>query len=290
MLPTMLKQQVLSACRHALTPIVRWLLRSGVTWSEFAELSKEIYVDVARRDYGIQGRPTNNSRVAMITGLSRREVTRVRDVLVGDVPPPEPAASRVAQVLSGWYLDADFLDADGRPAVLPQYGESRSVEALLKRYAGDLPHGAFVKELEQLGLIERADGDSYRVLARDYVRSASDPDIVRQYGVALHDHATTLTHNVDAERTEPSRYEGMATTPRLAPRYVRAFAEFAAARSQAFLEEIDAWLVRHEVKRGAAGAADEGAKDDANDDADGGVRAGLGVYLIQDATRRGRRK
>lgn len=286
----MLKQHVLAACRHLLTPIVRWLLRSGVTWSEFAELSKEVYVDVARRDYGIQGRPTNNSRVAMITGLSRREVTRVRDVLVGNVPAPEPSASRVARVLSGWYLDAEFVDAKGEPAVLPQHGESRSVEALLKRYAGDLPHGAFVKELEQLGLVERVGDDAYRVLARDYVRSAADPVIVRQYGVALHDHAATLTHNVDAERKEPPRYEGMATTPRLAPRYVRAFGEFAAERSQAFLEEIDAWLVRHEVKRGTSAAAEDSPQDDAQDDAEGGVRAGLGVYLIRDATRRGRRK
>ena len=40
-----------------------------------------VYVDVAGRDYGLQGRPTNASRVAMITGLSRREVSRVRKTL-----------------------------------------------------------------------------------------------------------------------------------------------------------------------------------------------------------------
>jgi Family of unknown function (DUF6502) len=282
----MLKQQVLAACRHLLAPLVRWLLRSGVTWAEFAELSKEVYVEVARRDYGIQGRPTNNSRVAMITGLSRREVTRVRDVLIGEAPAPEPAASRVSQVLSGWHLDPEFLDAAGAPAVLPAVGESHSLEALLQRYAGDLPHGAFIKELQQLGLIVPVGTDAFRVLARDYVRSASDPDIVRQYGIALHDHAATLTHNVDAERAEPSRFEGMATTSRLAPRYVRAFAEHAAERSRAFLEEIDAWLVRHEAK-----TADADAEAEADDDADrGGVRMGIGVYLIQNAVRRGRKK
>lgn len=276
----MLKQQVLAACRHLLAPIVRWLLRSGVTWAEFAELSKEVYVEVARGDYGIQGRPTNNSRVAMITGLSRREVTRVRDVLIGEAPPPEPASSRVAQVLSGWHLDPEFRDAAGAPAILAAAGESRSLEALLNRYAGDLPHGAFSKELLELGLIEPVGADAFRVLARDYVRSASDPDIVRQYGIALHDHAATLTHNVDAERADPPRFEGMATTPRLAPRHVRAFAEHAAARSQAFLEEIDAWLVKHEAKSDGAGDDTEG----------GGVRMGIGVYLIQNVVRRGRKK
>jgi Family of unknown function (DUF6502) len=271
-----IKQHVLAACRHLLAPVVRLLLRSGVTWAEFAELGKEVFVDVARRDYGIQGRPTNNSRVAMITGLSRREVTRVRDVLVGETPAPVPPASRVAQVLSGWHVDPEFLDERGRPAVLRAGGEQRSVEALLKRHAGDLPHGAFLKELLQLGVVERAGKSGYRVLARDYLRGPADPDIVRQLGVALHDHAVTLTHNVNTDGTEPARFEGMASTPRLAPRYARAFAQFAAERGQAFLEEIDAWLVRHEVKRSKRGAKP-------------GVRMGLGVYLIRDGKSRGRR-
>ena len=275
----MIKRHVATACRHLLAPIVRLLLRSGVTWGEFAELGKEVFVDVARRDYGIQGRPTNNSRVAMITGLSRREVTRVRDVLIGEVVAPEPPSSRVAQVLSGWHVDPEFVDAEGRPLVLPATGERRSIEALLKRYAGDLPHGAFLKELQQLGLVEKAGGDGFRVLARDYLRGPADPDIVRQLGVALHDHAATLAHNVSTERTEPARFEGMASTPRLAPRYARGFAKFAGERGQAFLEEIDAWLVRHEVK-----ASDENGADNH------GVRVGMGVYLIRDDARRGRRK
>jgi len=273
-----IKRHVLAACRHLLAPIARFLMRSGVTWGEFADLSKEVFVDVARRDYGIQGRPTNNSRVAMITGLSRREVTRVRDVLIGESQPPESPSSRVAQVLSGWHVDAEFLDDEGRPSPLPMNGERRSLEALLKRYAGDLPHGAFLKELQQLGLIEKNGGDGFRVLARDYLRGAADPDIVRQLGVALHDHGATLAHNVNAERAEPARFEGMASTPRLAPRYSRAFAKFAEERGQALLEEIDAWLVRHEVK----GTDDKGA--------DPGVRAGIGVYLIRDDARRGKRK
>jgi hypothetical protein len=270
-----MKLHVLAACRHALLPLVGWLLRNGVTWAEFAELSKEAFVDVARRDYGIQGRPTNNSRVAMLTGLSRREVTRVRDVLVGETPAAEPPASRVAQVLSGWHLDAEFLDDAGHPKALPTGGGVGSIEALMKRYVGDLPHRAFLKELKKLGLVEKVDGGAFRVTARDYVRRSADPDIVRQLGVALHDHAATLVHNVDAERTEAARFEGMATTTRLAPRYARAFADFAAQKAQAFLEEIDAWLVRHEVK-------------EPNDA--GGIRVGFGTYLIKDSKRRGRGK
>jgi hypothetical protein len=272
-----MKHAINQACRHLLAPLVRLLLRSGVTWIEFADLAKEVFVEVARSDYGVQGRPTNTARVAMITGLSRREAARVRDLLVGTVQPEQPPESRISQVLSGWHLDPDFSDGHGKPAVLALSGERLSLSALLKRYAGDLPHGAFVKELRSLGLVEKA-GKGYRVLARDYLRGPGDPDLVRQAGVALHDHAATLAHNLDAEHEGPARFEGMASTAQLAPRYARAFAELAAQRGQALLEELDAWLLGHEVKRSQSHVPE------------GGVRMGVGVYLIHDAVRRGRRK
>lgn len=251
--------------------MVRLLVRNGVTWKEFSDLAKEVYVDIARRDYGLQGRPTNNARVALLTGLSRREVTRVRDILTGEKPSDSPPESRISVLLSAWHLDPDFLDASGNPAALAESGEQRSVAALFKRYAGDLPHGALLKEMRQLGLIDLVDG-RYRVKARNYVRNPADPDILRQAGQALHDHGTTLTHNLDTERREPARFERMASTPRLEKKHVEAFQDFVADKGQAFLEEADAWLAEH-------------ASDDDSDKDETTVRAGVGVYLIKDDER-----
>ena len=76
------KDQILDACRHFMRPIIRFLLRNRISWRAFSELSKEVYVEVAREDFGIQGRPTNNARVAMMTGIGRREVARIRDLLL----------------------------------------------------------------------------------------------------------------------------------------------------------------------------------------------------------------
>jgi hypothetical protein len=73
------KNAVLVALRLALRPLVRMLLRNGVTWKESAEILKQTYVEVARTDYGVHGRPTNASRIAILTGLSRHEVKRVGD-------------------------------------------------------------------------------------------------------------------------------------------------------------------------------------------------------------------
>jgi len=268
----MTKTALLKACRHLLVPVVRLLQRSGITWAEFAELGKEVYVDVAGQDYGLQGRPTNASRVAMITGLSRREVTRVRKTLAGLEDPKQAAGSSIAHVLAGWHLDADFLDADGGPLMLPFEGDDVSLKTLLKRYAGDTPHGALIKELEKLELIAEVEPGRYEVRAREYVRSPLDPDMLRQVGVALHDHGMTLAHNADGERTEPPRFEGMASNPRVARRHVEDFRTYLDTRGQAFLEEIDAWLAERQV-------------DETEPTNSESVRLGAGVYLIHDETK-----
>jgi hypothetical protein len=268
------KTSVLKAFRHLLRPIVRVLLRNGVTWKEFADLGKEVFVDVARNDYGIDGRPTNVARVALMTGLRRHEVTRIKKVLAGDEEPEEPAPNRISQILTAWHVDPDFLAADGTPAVLAAAGEGASLVTLLKRYAGDMPHSAVVKELELLGLV-KAGSSGYRVTSRDYIRSAADPDLLRQAAVALHDHATTLAHNVDSKRTEPPRFERMATHRALPRRHVNAFRELLEREGQAFLERIDAWL----SDRAAAATKTRGTSRERT------VRTGIGVYLIHDDER-----
>jgi hypothetical protein len=272
-----IKQEVLKALCRVLQPLVRVLLRNGVTWSEFEEIGKETFVAVARDDYGIQGRPTNTARVALMTGMSRREVTRIKGVLVGERKRDEPVSNRISQILTAWHLDPTFLTPDGTPTVLPATGD-RSIATLLKLYAGDTPHGAVLKELEQLGLIE-ASAAGFRVLSRDYIRSAADPDLIRQAGVALHDHATTLAHNVDAKRTEGARLERMATSSALPRRQIRAFREFLETESQAFLEKIDAWLAARATSRGSSKKTTPERT----------VRTGVGVYLIHDETEGKRR-
>jgi len=262
-----MKSAVLGACRLMLEPVARLMLKAGIGFKEFAELGKQVFVDVARRDYGLQGRPTNAARVALMTGLARREVARVRDTLDEEITEAPRSSSRLSEVLSGWHLDPDFTDANGAPLRLPLDGGQASLNALLDRYGGDIPHGALIKELTQLGLVS-ADGDSYQVEARDYIRELSDPDMLRQGGRAMHDHAETILHNVAADRAGAPRFERMATQVALAEADARAFEEFLAERGQAFLEEMDSWL--------------SARKSRVQDRARGKYRVGVGMYLIHD--------
>ena len=259
---SVLQDIVIDSCRHLLRPIVRFLLRQGVQWKEFAELAKEVYVDTARAEYGIEGRPTNNSRVAMLTGLSRREVGRVRDVLL-DVAAhdQERQGSRLARILTGWHTDTDFLAADHTPKDL----DAEAFENLLNRYAGDLPHTAIRKEMLTHGLIRELDSAELRVLERDFVYSSLNPEIVRQMGIVLHDHAATLDHNLNEDRVSTPRFEGIADNAAIPATSVDEFEKFVEERGMAFLEAIDTWLSEHQTNEHDAKT----------------VRLGAGAYLIR---------
>ena len=264
------KDAIFQACRHFLRPIVRFLLRNGVTWNDFKELSKDMYVDVARQEYGIQGRPTNNARVAVLTGLSRREVSRIRDKLLrGDESPDLRHGNRISKILTGWHVDPDYRETNGQPNDLTITGPTGSLSSLLKRYAGDLPHGALKKEMLQLGLIKEGPDGKVKVLQRDYMYTTLDPEIVRQMSVALHDHATTLEHNINPQRKKPVRFERMADNARISARSAKTFMKLVENRGMEFLQEIDAWLSTHETN-------------ELDGDSDRNLRLGVGVYLIYD--------
>ena len=270
-----IKEHVIKSCRYLLLPVVRFVLRHGVTVNEFTELTKDAYVQVARGDYGIDGRPTNNARVAMLTGLSRREVAKVRDRLLdGGLLAEDNKGNRISQILTGWHVDTEFTNENGQPKVLPATGSAGSLPSLLKRYAGDLPHGAIRKEMQQRGLIEELKDASYRVLKRDYVYSDLDSATVDRMGCALHDHAATLEHNLNEERLSAPRFEAIADNAKVKASTYRAFHKLIEERGLSFLEEMDAWLSENEVET----STDTNANN---------VRLGVGVYLIYDETEQG---
>ena len=73
-----IQDALLSALEAILRPIVKLMLQSGVGYSEFGAVAKSVFVQVATDDYMKRGRPANFSQVSAMTGISRKEVSRIR--------------------------------------------------------------------------------------------------------------------------------------------------------------------------------------------------------------------
>jgi hypothetical protein len=268
------QRSIVTASLRWLRPIARWLLKSGVTWKEFAELSRGVFVSVAAEEFGLRGRQTNVSRIALLTGMTRREVRRYResdvDTAVVDVR-AEDDLNHASRVLAGWHLDREFIDEIGKPRTLDATGEGTTFAQLVRRYAGDIPVTALTKELVRSGSIERTTDGRYRALRRFYMPRAMDGQAVERAGAVIADLAATVEHNLSRDATEPPRFEGRAQNRHVDPRQLPAFRAFMEREGQAFLERCDEWLSAHEAQPGAGAPVAT-------------LRLGVGVFAIQERT------
>lgn len=258
-------------CRMVLRPLASILLKCGLTWKEFSDISKSVFVEVASDEYGINGRPTNVSRVSILTGISRKEIKRQRDLLSSNEPLVKSKTTDATRVLSGWFQDADYVDSNAQPRLLNEHGDSPSFEALCERYSGDIATQTLLKELLQTETIERtADGD-LRVKRRFYQPAKHDDENLA-WGVAMiRDVAATMNNNVFLSDGAKPRFGRKAETVRVLPATVLEFRKYLDSKGQAFLEEVDAWLTKNE------------ASDDARESEF--VRLGVGVFAIEDELR-----
>jgi len=261
---------VLAATRQWLRPLVEVLLRCGVTWREFAELAKSVYVEVATQRFGKRGRPTNVSRTAVLTGLARREIRKQRKRIEAGPEPLTGYVTKGSLVLSAWHLDPQFLDAAGKPALLPLAGEGASFEALLRRCgAGDIQPSTLLKELQSAGAVRKGADGRLEAMQRIYIPYSMDEELIRLWGTVLADIATTYVHNLTRSGKTPTRFERAAVNDRVRASALPEFRKFLNQEGQVFLERLDAWLTEHEAQ-------------DATGSTHATIRLGVGVYHIQD--------
>jgi hypothetical protein len=249
--PTARTYRAISAALiRILRPIVRLLLRNGVTYQAFAETLKVVYVEVAAEEFRIPGRKQSDSRIAVITGLSRKEVKRV-----AAAEPAADAASyvrfnRAARVIEGWNADREFSDAQG-PKHLALEGGPHSFAELVRRYSGDAPPRAVLDELERVGAVARRDDGRLGLLVRRYQPRTDDADRIAQLG----DSAGALLETLDRNVNDPSalRLQRFVQQAELPAHSVARFEALAAERSQPMIDGIAAWLDDHGLEAGSAG-------------------------------------
>lgn len=273
------KETALSACRQLMEPIIGILLRNGITHKDLATLCKQIYVQVASEEFGIRGRQTNLSRVAMLTGIDRKEAARIKESLQNndESKTTQHNQDRLTRVLSGWHQDADFIDATGKPLAMPAEGDLPSFAQLARRYGGDMPVSALLKELKLNGIVEEDDAGQLRPLKRYFVPAQSDPGALLRAGSVFNDLGSTLHHNLYKAHTgkqQPLHFERRATNSHMSSETSAAFRAFVEQEGQAFLEKIDAWLTAHEQP------IDHNSENN-NDSNPPIMRLGVGAYLIQ---------
>lgn len=231
------RAHALAACRRMLPPLVRLLIGLGISAPEFASVCKRVYVDTAADRLAKSAKRISRSRIAIVTGLTRAEVTRVLNSRTPGTAVPQRHLHRANRVLNGWFTDPDFASRKGHPRDLPLKGRRGSFEALVKRYSGDIPPRAMMDELRAMSAVRRRKDGRIRVSTRGIGGLSLRSSDIAALGIKARTLLDTLCHNLE----DPSNpiFAASVTGGAVDPRIVDLLLQRIRAHGTDFLSRID---------------------------------------------------
>lgn len=272
---------LLAAYRHVFRPLVRLALRNGISYEQFVDTLKRVFIESAREDFDIPMAKESRSRVAILTGLSRKEVEYVDESITTGFGNELERLGLIGRVVEGWTSDGDFTGPYGIPLELDADEKGPGGFALLaKRYGEKVSEAALRAEMYRIGVIEETRKGKLRLLSRSYISGRFRPEAIDRMGRTLGDFADTLVHNLAVEDRGRARFERRVYTPDGVDAHT--LVQFRAVVNefgQDFLEKLDNWLAdkEQEEDRRIEGRLLDPEERDANRIA----KVGVGVFLYE---------
>lgn len=251
------------AVSKLLNPLVRLLLRNGLTYSEFAEIAKSAYVRVALKDFSVPGRKPSQTRVSVLTGLHRHEVAKI---LKADGGQDSHSARhhRAARIISAWLADPRFND-DGIPNVLNIDSE---FAVLVADYGADVTTRAVLDELVRVGAVNVKKGKRLELLVRAFTPSDSDEDLIHILGDSVTDLLSTLDHNLASDASS-RRLQMSVVHSNLPNESLRNIELISRDKAMSFLEDLNQFFATQDRDSNPRVIGT------------GRNRAGIGLYYFQ---------
>lgn len=264
------------AFRQLLRPLVRILLRHGFSYGDFTDVSKAVFFEVAAEDFSLTGNRSSDSRVAILTGLTRKEVARQRQLAARREMPSPGSMSRASRVLWGWHQDPDFTGPFDVPLTLSFERRKPNFVQLVKRYSGDMPARAMLEELLRVGAVQQTPEGDYEVLKRSYIPEQATEESINRLGTVMHDLGATLEFNLDPGRVSKARFERRVIADSVPDEAIVEFRKLLDVQGQRFLESFDNWLTAHQSESKKQSTED---KKDSTPHAN--KRTGVGIYYFE---------
>lgn len=95
----------MAALRRVLRPLVRLMMARGITYPHLSDLLKGLFVEVAERDFRLDDKLPTDSRVSLVSGVHRKDVSRLRANPLRRDAAPAATVTLASQVFSRWLGD-----------------------------------------------------------------------------------------------------------------------------------------------------------------------------------------
>jgi len=193
---------VLDSVLRVMQPLVRLLLRQGVSYPAFASALKRVFLAAAQQELESRGMARTDSALTLLSGVHRRDVR----MLLRDQPDGATASaashsqpfSLATQVVGRWMLDPAFQDTDGRPRPLSRGTEGHTFDTLTASISSDVRPRAMLDELKRLGAVSE-EGGAITLLASSFSPRQGFQEMSWLFSDNLHDHASAAALNLLGE-------------------------------------------------------------------------------------------
>ncbi len=220
-------------------PIASMLLRFGVGYRDFAEASKIAFVEIASEDFGVGGRPTNIARIALMTGLSRKEVKAVKDSKARGGEMKGLLTHLPAEILRRWFTSDRYCDSLGIPRPLTWDGEPGSFTELVRSCGTNLSPVAMRSELLRVGAVKQDESGSLVALRRYFIADSAKDRLAEGLQFGIRPLALTVAKNVASAGFGGLRFQRVVDSYSIAPEKRDDLEKEITARLKQFSEELD---------------------------------------------------
>lgn len=185
-------------------PLIRLLIEKGMTFPQFRDLMKELYIDVASSEFSLDDKKTSDSRIFVLTGIHRKDIKRIRENADLNTQNISSSASLSGEIIARWNSMPEYLDEKGKPRQLTRQlkkstePEQAGFEQLVSSVSKDVRPKVILEEWLRLNIVRLKD-DNIILNKSAFVPNKEFKDMAYYLGHNIHDHMASCVNNILAE-------------------------------------------------------------------------------------------
>ena len=271
MLPRPLKEPFVTAMRRMLGTVVRQLISYGVSYPAFNKMVKEVYLEVAEKHFALPFKRQTDSRLAVVTGMSRKEISQLRRRKPAAERSVEVEDTLITHVIGRWMAGPPYATPDGHPKRLPyEAADARgaSFSRLVRETGVDVPVRSVLDELIHVGAVELLADGAVSLRQEAHLPPADAEGKVTLLGSDPAELFRTIVHNV--EHADAPRLQRKVVYDNIGSEALEQLRAEAQQAGEEFIRRANALLASYDRDR--------------NPDAPGGRRSRvvLGAYYFEE--------
>lgn len=195
---------LLKAARRLMRPLVRLMMRSGLTFPILADMLRSLFIEVAVNDILTDPKSRTDSRISLLTGVHRKEIRRLRERPAEELASGAPDVVTLgSQVVARWVGTSSFTDQTGCPRPLVRIRQDTSdgepsFEALVESVTSDVRPRAVLDGLLGNGVVSMDSNDRVQLNTAAFIPRPGGEEQLFYFARNLHDHVAAAVANISA--------------------------------------------------------------------------------------------